>query len=284
MRRLLLSVMALCSVSVFAQQPATIVGVVASTNEEIAKKQSEALASFASSALKEQVLPRVYKDQEALAVALGKGEIDFAVMGPLAYLRIPKGTKSQLVFRTIRGGKATYRSVLFAPPSSKLTSLDALKKSKGTLKVAWVETSSASGYIVPKALLLSSGINPQQSFDTQDFLGSHDAVCQAVWEGRYDVGATFSDPVTNDTKVTGCVSALGKKTDSLKVIALSQEFPNDVLVAGPGVPAGKVSALAAAAKAAKPDVLKPAFLAEGVADVKDEDFTPIRKALDSFVP
>lgn len=136
MRRVLLSAVALSSFTVFAQQPATIVGVVASTNAEVAKKQSEALASFASSALKEQVLPRVYADQEGLAKALGKGEIDLALMGPLAYLRIPKETKSQLLFRTIRGGKATYRSVLFAAPSSKLTSLEALKKNKGTLKVA----------------------------------------------------------------------------------------------------------------------------------------------------
>lgn len=284
MRRVLLSAVALSSFTVFAQQPATIVGVVAATNAESAKKQSESLASFSSTALKEQVLPRVYADQEALAKALSKGEIDLALMGPLAYLRIPSNTKSQLLFRTIRGGKATYRSVLFGPPNSKLTSLESLKKNKATLKVAWVETSSASGYIVPKALLLSSGINPQQSFDTQDFLGSHDAVCQAVWEGKYDVGATFIDPVSNDTKVTGCVGALGKKTDSLKIIAFSQEFPNDVFVANSKFPAGKAQALIAAAKASKEAELRPAFLAEGVADVKDEDFNPIRKALDSFVP
>lgn len=284
MRRLLISALTLSSFSVFAQQPATIVGVVASTNADIAKKQADALASFTSTALKEQVLPRVYADQEALAVGLGKGEIDFALMGPLAYLRIPKGTKSQLLFRTIRGGKSTYRSVLFGPSTSKLTSLDALKKNKGTLKVAWVETSSASGYIVPKSLLLSSGINPVQAFDTQDFLGSHDAVCTAVADGKYDVGATFSDPIPSDSKVTGCLNVLGKRTDSLKVIAFSQDFPNDVVVAGPGVPAGKVQAVIAAAKAAKNDALQSAFLAEGVADVKDEDFNPIRKALDSFVP
>lgn len=286
MRRLLISAAVLSSFTVFAQQPqpATVVGVVASTNADAAKRQAEALASFASTALKEQVLPRVYADQEALAVALGKGEIDLALMGPLAYLRIPKDTKSQLLFRTIRAGKATYRSVLFAPSTSRLGSLDAVKKHKGTLKVAWVETSSASGYIVPRALLLSSGINPVQAFDTQDFLGSHDAVCQAVADGKYDLGATFSDPVVNDTKVTGCLNVLGKRTDSLKVVAVSQDFPNDVLVAGPGVSAGKVQALTAAAKASKPEALRPAFLAEGVADVKDEDFTPIRKALDSFVP
>lgn len=284
MRRLLLSAVALSSSLVFAQQPATIVGVVASTNPEAAKKQADALASFAGSALKEQVLPRVYADQEALAVALGKGEIDLALMGPLAYLRVPKGSKSQLLFRTVRAGKATYKSALFAGPGSKLTSLEAIKKNKGTLKVAWVETSSASGYIVPKALLLSAGINPVQAFDTQEFLGSHDAVCQAVWDGKYDVGATFSDPVVNDNKVTGCISVLGKKADSLKLIALSQEVPNDVFVASPGFSPGKAAAITAAAKASKKDVLLPAFFAESVTDVKDEDFTPIRKALDSFVP
>ncbi len=284
MRRLLISAVALGALGVSAQQPATIVGVVASTNAELARKQGEALAAFVQSATKEQTLSRVFPDQEALAVALGKGEVDVALMGPLAYLRIPKGTKSQLLFRTVRAGKATYRSVLFGPPTSKLTSLEALKKNKGTLKVAWVETSSASGYIVPKAMLLGAGINPVQAFDTQDFLGSHDAVCEAVWNGKYDVGATFSDPVTNDTKVTGCQAKLGRKTDSLKVIAYSQEVPNDSLVVGPAFSEGKAAAVTAAAKAAKKEALLPAFLAEGVADVKDEDFAPIRKALDAFVP
>lgn len=284
MRRLLISAVALGALGVSAQQPATIVGVVASTNAELARKQGEALAAFVQSATKEQTLSRVFPDQEALAVALGKGEVDVALMGPLAYLRIPKGTKSQLLFRAVRAGKATYRSVLFGPPTSKLTSLEALKKNKGTLKVAWVETSSASGYIVPKAMLLGAGINPVQAFDTQDFLGSHDAVCEAVWNGKYDVGATFSDPVTNDTKVTGCQAKLGRKTDSLKVIAYSQEVPNDSLVVGPAFSEGKAAAVTAAAKAAKKEALLPAFLAEGVADVKDEDFAPIRKALDAFVP
>ncbi len=284
MRLLLLSAVALSSSLVFAQQPATIVGVVASTNPEAAKKQAEALASFVGGALKEQVLPRVYADQEALAVALGKGELDLALMGPLAYLRVPKSSKAQLLFRTVRAGKATYKSALFAGPGSKLTSLDALKKHKGTLKVAWVETSSASGYIVPKAMLLGAGINPVQAFDTQDFLGSHDAVCQAVADGKYDVGATFSDPAVSDTKVTGCIKVLGKKADSLKVIALSQEVPNDVLVATRELSAGKAAAITTAAKAATKDVLLPAFFAEQVTDVKDEDFAPIRKALDAFVP
>ena len=299
MRRLSALVSALLSLAAFAQgakaapagpaQTAVLVGVVAAVNDEVAKKQADALASFVAVAIRETTLPRVYPDQEALAVALGKGDIDVALMGPLGYLRLDPKAKTQLLVRMVRNGKGTYRSVLFAPPSSKLTSLELLKKSKTPLKVAWVETSSATGYVIAKATLLQAGINPAQAFETQDFLGSHDAVCKAVMEGKYDVGATFSDGAANASKVTGCVGALGKKVDTLKVVAMSSEVPNDVLVSAPKFPQGKVDAIVAAAKATSTTAdgkktLQAALLADGVADVKDEDFAPIRKALDAFVP
>lgn len=266
-----------------------IVGVVASTNDEVAKKQSESMATFVGIAVKQQALSRVFPDQESLAKAVSTGEVDVALMGPLAWLRVDPKAKAQLLFRTMREGKSTYRSVLFAAPKAKWTSLDALKKEKKPLKVAWVETSSATGYIVAKATLLQSGINPAQSFEVQDFLGSHDAVCKAVADGKYDIGATFSDQATNNTTVTGCLGALGKKADSLTVVARSVEIPNDVVVASPKFEGAKAAAITAQAKAwAKSDDgkkhLKNAFLAEGVADVKDEDFTPVRAALDAFVP
>ena len=299
MRRLPALFSALLSLTAFSQgakpapaapvQTAVLVGVVAALNDEVAKKQADALASFVAIAVKETTLPRVFPDQEALALAVSKGDVDVALMGPLGYLRLDPKAKTQLLFRTVRHGKSTYRSVLFAPPSSKLTSLDALKKSKTPLKVAWVETSSATGYVIPKAVLLQAGINPAQAFEVQDFLGSHDAVCNAVMAGKYDVGATFSDPTPNASKVSGCVGALGKKVDTLKVVAMSSEVPNDVMVSAPKFPQGKVDAIVAAAKAASTTAdgkksLQAALLAEGVADVKDEDFAPIRKALDAFVP
>jgi phosphonate transport system substrate-binding protein len=294
MRLLLLA--ALASTTVLAQPPppaqpqtAVIVGVVAAVNDEVAKKQADAFASFVGIAVKDTALPRVYADQEALALALSKGEVDVALLGPLGYLRIPAEAKPVLLFRTVRQGKSTYRSILFGPPSSKLSSLDALKKEKKPLKVAWVETSSATGYVIAKATLLAAGINPAQSFETQDFLGSHDAVCKAVLEGKYDLGATFSNQAPNSTRVSGCVNALGKKADTLKVVATSAEVPNDVVVASAKFSSGKAQAIAAMAKASAATedgkvTLQRALLAEGVADVKDEDFGPVRKALDAFVP
>lgn len=287
-RTVLLAVFA--AATAFAQPAPTkgdvFVGVVASLNDAVAKRQADALALWVAGALKGPAQARVFPDQEALAVAVGKGEVDLALMGPLAWFRIDPKAKVQLVFRTVRNGKSTYRAVLFAGPKSKLKDLVSLKQAKN-LKVAWVETSSATGYVIPKGQLLMSGIDPAQLFETQDFLGTHDAVCNAVWEGKYDVGATFSDPDPKKLKLTGCEGPLGQKAVALKPLVVSEEIPNDVLVAAPGFSAERLAALRAAGKldGTSPEgkkALGAALLAEGVADVSSEDLAPVRKALDAF--
>lgn len=290
MHRTLSAVALLTSALVVAQpkeapRAALIVGVVSSQNPESAKAQSAALSGFVGNALHEPTVSRVYPDQEALAVAVAKGEVDYAVMGPLAYLRIDPKANAQLIFRTIRNGKSTYRSVLFAPAGKK-TTLDSIRKGSG-LKVAWVEPSSASGYLLAKAHLLRAGINPVQVFTVQDFLGSHDAVCKAVAAGKYDVGATFSDPTPNSTRISGCEGPLGKDAAKLTLVSATDEVPNDVLVAAPSIKRERVELLRAAGKSSAStdvgrDVLKAAFLAEAVADVSEDDFAPVRKALDAF--
>ncbi|MDP3233106.1 MAG: PhnD/SsuA/transferrin family substrate-binding protein [Myxococcales bacterium] len=294
MARLLSALVVVSSFVVVAAEPeapkepargALVVGVVASQNPESAKAQAAALSGFVGNAVREAAVSRVFPDQEALALAVAKGDVDYAVMGPLAYLRIDPKANAQLVFRTIRNGKATYRSVLFAAVGKKMT-LETIRKASG-LKVAWVEPSSASGYLLAKAHLVRAGINPVQVFTTQDFLGSHDAVCKAVAAGTYDLGATFSDPTPNATRVSGCEGTLGKMAAKLTVITATDEVPNDVLVAAPNVKRAKVDLLREAGKAAPgsasgKDSLKAAFLAEAVADVTDADFAPVRAALDAF--
>ena len=293
MARLLSALVVSSSLAVRAQpeapkepaRNALVVGVVASQNREAAKAQAAALSGFIGNALRETAVSRVYPDQETLALAIAKGEVDYAVMGPLAYLRIDPKTNAQLVFRTIRNDKATYRSVLFAPAGKK-TTLETIRKASG-LKVAWVEPSSASGYLLAKAHLVRAGINPVQVFTTQDFLGSHDSVCKAVAAGAYDVGATFSDPTPNATKVTGCEGPLGRAAAKLTVVTATDEVPNDVLVAAPDVKRARVDLLREAGKAASgsesgKESLKAAFLAEATADVTDADFAPVRAALDAF--
>jgi phosphonate transport system substrate-binding protein len=58
--------------------------------------------------------------------------------------------------------------------------------------VAWVDASSASGYVVPCVWLRDNGFAPEELFDKQSFLGTHGAVARAVLRGEADVGATFA--------------------------------------------------------------------------------------------
>lgn len=241
--------------------------------------------AFVGAALKQPVTAKIFPDQEALALAVSRNDVDVAVVGPLAYLRVEKKAGVRLLFRTVRQGKSTYQSVLFAGPTSTWASLEQLKKEKRPLKVAWVETSSATGYLLPKATLINAGITPAQSFETQDFLGSHDAVCKAVLEGKYDLGATFHDPAPNAPRVTGCIKVLGPRADTLKVVAMSTEVPTDVMITSPTFSKDKGDTLIAAAKSpAWSKAIKAALLAEGTAPVTDADFDPVREALDTLVP
>lgn len=268
-----------------APRAALVVAVVASQNAETAKAQAAALSAFVGNALRETAVSRVYPDQEALALAVAKGEVDYGFMGPLAYLRIDPKAGTHLVFRTVRNGKSTYRSALFAPAGKK-TTLETLRKASG-LKVAWVEPSSASGYLLAKAHLLRAGINPVQVFTVQDFLGSHDEVCRAVAAGKYDVGATFSDVTSGPPRVSGCERVLGKNAAALTQVAITDEVPSEVLVAAPHVKRERVEVLNAAAKSASSseagvEGLKAALQADGATDVSDADFEPVRRALEAF--
>jgi phosphonate transport system substrate-binding protein len=181
---------------------------------------------------------------------------------------------------------ADQEALAMAVAQGEVETLETIRTASG-LRVAWVEPSSASGYLLAKAHLLRAGINPVHVFTVQDFLGSHDAVCKAVAAGTYDLGATFSDQTSNATRVSGCEGALGKNATKLSVVTVTDEVPNDVLVAAPNVKHGSVELLREAGRAAPgtelgKESLKAAFLAEAVADVTDADFTPVRTALDAF--
>lgn len=264
------------------------VGIMAALDEKTAAAQGIALGRFVSDVTGKPVADRVFKDYEALALAVAKGEVDFGLMGPLAYLRAETASKVQLVFRTVRNGQATYRAVLFAKPGSKLQSLADVKKASG-LKVGWVDTSSATGYVLAKSMLMMAGIDPVKVFTVQDFAGSHDAVCKGVLDGTWDLGATFAEnPPPGKAQASGCTTALGpKQAAAMAVVAETAPVPTDVLVAAPRISADLLARLNAAGKKAMKDPagkksLQAALLAEGVADVAPLDFDPVRKALESF--
>lgn len=264
------------------------VGLIVSSGTATAQEQADALALFVQRATARPARAILFPDYDTLAAFIAEGKIDAAYLAPMAYVRATSLGQVAPLAKAIRTGQPTHRAVLFGPAGSKLKSLEDLRKGR-ELKVAWVDPSSATGYVLAKSLLLQGKIDPAGIFMEQSFLKTHDEVCRAVAEGRFDVGASYSiDPAGEPVKhVTGCKTALGERAEALQLIAASESMPNDVLAVKDAFPADARAALAAAALglAKAPEgskTLAAAFHAEGFVEVADADYAPVRAALAAF--
>lgn len=264
------------------------VGLVVSSGTAGAQAQADALSAFVQKALNKPARAAVFPDYDSLASHFAEGKVDVGFLPPLAYVRATALGKVRPLAKVIRTGQPSNRSVLFAASGSALKSLDDVKKAQG-LRAAWVDPSSATGYILAKAMLLEKGIDPAGVFVDQSFLGSHDAACLAVAQGKAQIGASYSiDPVAEPVKtITGCKNALDEGASALQIVAATDPIPNDVLAVRDGLPQAESAALLAAARALEASAegkktLETAFHAEGFTDAADADYAPVRSALMVF--
>jgi phosphonate transport system substrate-binding protein len=265
-----------------AAAPAPLrVGLTMPQGAQAATTGGERLAAYLQAAMGRQVSARVVADSDTLAAALAKGEVDAAWMPPFSYVKaVPSGARA--LAKALRHGLPFYRAVLFVKADSKAKTL---ADSKGG-KMAWVDKGSAAGWVFPRALLAQAKLDPATLFKEQRFLGTHEAVCKAVQSGQSDVGATLADdvPGSRDLKVTGCKASLGADADKLRVLAASSPIPNDVVAVRKDLDPATADALHGllldlAGSPAGRALLADVFSADGMADVGDADFEPVKEAL-----
>src|SRR5512138_2158907 len=88
----------------------------------------------------------------------------------------------------------------------------------------FVDPNSTSGYIVPRIILKSKGIDPDTDI-TANNAGSHPNVAIAVYKGDCDAGVTFINVLTDaSAKLQDTYPDI---TDKVKVFAVSDRIPND---------------------------------------------------------
>jgi len=248
-----------------------------------AQAQGRAFADFVHTATGQETTAAVFSEYDGLSDAVAQGQVDIAFMPPIALVRAQAKAKPRALLTVRRSGETTYRSVLIVPLSSKLRSLSDLAGASN-LKAAWVDVSSSAGYIFPKAHLLQNHIDPAGIFNSQDFLGSHDAVCAAVAEAKVDVGAAFSDDGTSPAvHVTAC----GDRASGVRILSTSAKIPNDTLVVRAGLPDATRDAVSRAALALNStpsgkEVLRSAFLADAFVPVVLADYISVKEALAAF--
>lgn len=162
---------------------------------------------------------RMLDDYDALLAALQSDAVQLAWLPPLLLARA-QAAGLRIAAAPERGGELVFRAAI-------LTRREPV--ALAGLRAAWVDPSSASGYVFPRLVLLEQGA----TFASEAFLGAAHAAAQAVADGRADVCACFVSlrAGQNAALLAAAVrNELGALAEDLRVLRLTEPIPPDGLV------------------------------------------------------
>lgn len=263
-----------------SDQPIAIrVGVTVLEGSESARTQQARLESFCESlseAVGSPVSAHGFGHYRDLLEAMHEGKVDVAWLPPVIALRATARGRTIPIALPIRGGVASFSSALFTRPGSAIKS----PRDLIAVRAAWVDKQSAAGYLVIRGSLRAQGINLERAFAAESFLGSHEAVVQAVLSGAVDVGATFAhlDP----TRQTVLHAGWGDR--AVQSICFAGPIPADVVAASIRLPVPAIRAVQRAlcglvGHAGLRAAAEKLFGAEGFVEAKSEHLEPLNRIL-----
>jgi phosphonate transport system substrate-binding protein len=147
---------------------------------------NQALLDHLQKSLQMEVKPFVATDYNGIIEALRSKKLDVALLGPFSYVLATTvaDVEAFALLETQKQG-ATSRSVIIARKDHGMASL----KDLAGKTFAFVDPSSTSGHLFPKAALIKAGYNPDTFFSRVIFSGGHDASAIAVQNGKVDAAA-----------------------------------------------------------------------------------------------
>jgi serine/threonine-protein kinase len=207
---------------------------------QAARTQGERVASWLKKRFEREVRPVVVGDYQALVDAITEGEVDFAWMPPVSFVRAADNGAG-VVALAQRYGRPTYESAIVVRADSALVSLADLRGAS----ISYVDRDSASGYLFAADLIARELGNPNEVLKEQHFQGSHKAVTDAVRRKWVDAGTTY---VVRDSQgrivYSGWLDLSGQEEAPLRVLATTDPIPCDAIAHRPGLATGMVERLA----------------------------------------
>jgi phosphonate transport system substrate-binding protein len=199
------------------------VGLVPSENMQHLLKNARPLMSALKEALGMQVVPFVATDYTGIIEAMRSNKLDVAFFAPGALVLAEKKAKAQVILKASRHGKSVFYSAIITHRDSGIHRLSDLKGKT----FAFVDPTSTSGGIYPKAMLMDMGISPERDFSRTIYAGGHDAAVLAVYNKKVDAAATFSnDPQGKDAAWNQFLTT-SKQSSKIVPIAFSKPIPSD---------------------------------------------------------
>ncbi|MBM3111307.1 phosphonate ABC transporter substrate-binding protein [Pseudomonas sp. P66] len=203
-------------------QSSLSIGLIPSEDSQAMIESSKQVLADLERQLGMPVKPFVATDYNGVIEALRAGKLDVAYLGPFSYVLAHQvaGVDAFAVAVTKKAGKSAYRSQIVARKDSGIKQLSDLKGHT----FAFVDPSSASGHLFPKAGLEAAGYPPEELFSRVIFSGSHDASLLAVANRKVDAAAV-ADRIYASAVAQGQV-----KADDLQVVWSSADIPESPMV------------------------------------------------------
>jgi phosphonate transport system substrate-binding protein len=195
-------------------------------NADVVESNGKLFSEYYKKATGMDVKTFIATDYTALIEALRSGRIDFAFLPPFSYVKAEEIAGAQVLMKSIRRGRDVFYSGIIVRSDKGFNKIEDLKGKN----IAWVDPASSSGFIVPKAALMTKKkIDPDTFFNRQVFAGSHDALVLAVLNGTVDAGATFvNDPKGEDGAWHQFLKSEADR-GRIKMIFVSDPIPGDTM-------------------------------------------------------
>jgi len=219
-----------------------VLGLVPSREADVLIENAQPLADALAERLDIEVESFVPQDYTGLTEAMATGQADIGAFGPLAIVRAQERAGVEFIAQSERFGSATYHTQYMTNAPDKYCSDEPVADDDGYLScngtaeadegpvgedviaqidgtLAYVDPSSASGYLIPALQMQQAGID-LSSLDTI-FAGGHDSSAIAVYNGDVEVGLSFDDARTTVAEEFPDIG------EQVVVFAYSAEIPND---------------------------------------------------------
>ncbi len=221
-----------------AQAKELRVGLIPSEDAQAMMRASQQVMEQLAAKTGLKVRPFVANDYNGVIEAMRSGKLDVAYLGPFSYVLASQLANAEAFAIPVakKSGKSSYQSIII---SRKDKGPDSVAKLQGKT-FAFVDPSSASGHLFPKAGLKGEGVDTDKYFSRVIFSGSHDASILAVANGKVEA-ASVADPIFQNAIAKGLV-----KGEDFQVIWRSQEIPESPMAWRKDLDAGTKQRVAAA--------------------------------------
>jgi phosphonate transport system substrate-binding protein len=133
-------------------------------------------------------------DYTAVIEALRAKKVHVAYMSPFSYVLASQAHDITPIATMGEGGKAhMYHSIIFTNYGTHLNSMDDVKARAKNLTLCFADPASTSGHLIPRAYMVTIGLNPDSAFKQTIFAGSHPASILSVVSGKIDVGCSAKE-------------------------------------------------------------------------------------------